>query len=137
MEEQIPLKGYIGRFTAYKQTRRAADKAALKRIAVSKTLFSVSWETADKNTITQVSCVPQLKRWVRIMSRDPRWVGWSFSTDKQIYVKYQSPTKRVCDDGYTKNHLSIIIGLFRPLWNKEKWFFVKVNKFTRTYKIDV
>ena len=48
MEEQIPLKGYIGRFTADKQTRRAADKAALKRIAVRKTLFSVSWETADK-----------------------------------------------------------------------------------------
>ena len=42
MEEQIPLKGYIDLFTADKQTRRAADKAALKRIAVRKILFSVS-----------------------------------------------------------------------------------------------
>ena len=42
MEEQIQLKGYIGRFIGDKQTRRAADKAALKRIAVRKNLFSVS-----------------------------------------------------------------------------------------------
>ena len=50
----------------------------------------------------------------------PSWVSWSFSIEKRKRAKYNPPAMRVRDVCYTKNHLSVIIGLFRPLLKKGK-----------------
>ena len=43
------------------------------------------------------------------MGRDP--------VELEKRVKYKPPAMRVCDDCYTKNHLSIIMRLFNPIYN--------------------
>ena len=50
----------------------------------------------------------------------PSWVRWSFSTEKRKRAKYKPPAMRVRDVCYTKNHLSVIIEVFRPLLKKGK-----------------
>ena len=53
-------------------------------------------------------------------------------------LKYNPPAMRVRDVSYTKNHLSVIIGLFRPLLKGRKGDFNgKANEFARTYEVDV
>ena len=35
-------------------------------------------------------------------------------------AKYKPPAMRVRDDCYTKNHLSVIMRLFKPIYNERK-----------------
>lgn len=52
-------------------------------------------------------------------------------------LKYNPPAMRVRDVSYTKNHLSVIIEVFRPIKEGKGDFNGKANEFARTYEVDV